>query len=153
MSEQGAEQRRPTLADIPAVLELIAEGMSLRAACRELGLHTPSTHTFIQADDGLSEQYGRAREQRAEVYQEQALALGLAAATGRTLEIGGESSTIDPSGARVALEAIKWATARMAPKTAPVERHHHTFGELSDVELDARINQLSGGGGEPASDP
>lgn len=128
-------KRRPEAADIPAVLEAISEGSSLRKACESLGLHTPSTHTFIDADEGLREQYARAREQRAEVLAEQALNLGMAAATGQT--VNGKS--IKPDGARVAIDAIKWATARMAPKTAPVTRVRHSFEELSDDELNARI--------------
>lgn len=108
----GAGKRRPSAEDIPAVLLLICEGKSLRASCADLGLDPPSTHTFIDSDEGLRQQYARAREQRAEVLAEEALTYGRAAAAGK----------VKPDGARVAIDAIKWATARMAPKTAPVQR-------------------------------
>lgn len=131
----AAGQRRPEPGDIPAVLEAVAEGLSLRKACEGLGLHTPSTHTFIDSDDGLREQYVRAKEQRAEHYQEEALTVTKAAAIGATVN----GKKIDPTGVRAYLDAIKWATARMAPKTSPVHRVAHSFETLSDEELDARI--------------
>lgn len=128
-------QRRPSREDIPAVLEQVAGGASLRKACSTLGLHTPSTHTFIDEDDDLREQYARAREQRADKLAEDALSVGMAAALGQQHE----GRKVDPAGARVLLDTIKWITARMAPKTAPVSRHSHEFGSLSDADLDARI--------------
>jgi hypothetical protein len=132
---KGSQQRRPEPADLEELLCLVAEGISLRAACEKLGLHTPSTHTWLDNDDGRREQYARAREQRAEYLAEQALTIGMAAATGHV--VNGRS--IKPDGARVAIDAIKWAAARMAPKTAPVHRVAHSFETLSDEELDARI--------------
>jgi hypothetical protein len=130
-------QRRPTAEDIKPIMDLIAEGKSLRAACRELGLHNPSTHDFIHDDPGFCEQYTRAREQRAEYLQEDALTVTKAAALGQTVQ----GKKVDAAGSRAYLDAIKWAAARMAPKTAPVDRHEHRheFGDLSDEELNARI--------------
>lgn len=125
----GANKRRPESGDLAPLLDLICEGKSLRSACEELGLHTPSTHTWLEADQGRSEQYARAREQRAEGLAEQALTLGMGAAAGK----------VKPDGARVAIDAIKWATARMAPKTAPIQRVAHSFEDLTDDELNARI--------------
>lgn len=108
---------------------MIAEGGSLNASCKELGLDTPSTYHWLHDDDGRRQKYARTCEVRADYLQEQALTLGMGAAAGK----------VKPDGARVAIDAIKWATARMAPKTAPVTRVRHSFEELSDEELDARI--------------
>lgn len=130
-----ASKRRPEPADLEGILYRIADGESLRAACRALGLDPPSVHHWLDEDEGRRQQYARAREQRAEVLAEQALNLGMAAATGQ--QVNGR--TIKPDGARVAIDAIKWATARMAPKTAPVQRVSHSFEDLTDEELDARI--------------
>lgn len=142
MAEPGesaaASQRRPTPEDIPAVLDKVAEGSSLRAACRALGLHAPSTHTAIDSDAGLREQYVRAREQRAETLQEEGLTVTKAAALGQ--EVNGQK--VDASGARAYLEAIKWAAGRMAPKTAPVQRVQLEFGDLPDDEIADRIAAL-----------
>lgn len=135
---EGAGQRRPNDEDLTPLLDKIWEGLSLRASCEKLGLHVPSTSTWLHSDEGRREQYARAREGRAEALQEEVLALTKAAAVGA--QVGGKK--VDAAGARAFLEATKWATARMAPKTAPVERHHHTFGELSDDELAAQIARM-----------
>lgn len=139
-SPNDAGQRRAKPEDAQAVFESVAEGKSLRAACRELGLHAPSTHTLIDSDPGLREQYARAKEHRADVFQEDGLTVTKAAALGQ--QVNGHK--IDPAGARVYLDALKWAAARMAPKTAPVQRVAHTFSHLSDEELAAEIATLSG---------
>ena len=125
----GAGKRRPSAEDIPAVLLLICEGKSLRASCADLGLDPPSTHTFIDSDEGIRQQYARAREQRAEVLAEEALTYGRAAAAGK----------VKPDGARVAIDAIKWATARMAPKThgdrQQIEHTGANGGPIQTVDL------------------
>lgn len=136
MSEP-AGQRRPQPEDLPKILELIWEGKSLRQACLKLELHVPSTSDWLHDDNDRREQYARAREGRAEFIAEDALAMNRAAALGVLID----GKKVDASGARGYLEAAKWKTARMAPKTAPVDRHehHHEFGSLSDEELDRRI--------------
>lgn len=145
MSGQTTEdgKRRPADSDLSTLLFSIAEGKSLRAACRDIGLDPPSTHTWLDQDDSRRQQYARAREMRAEVHAENGLAIGYAAATGQEVEVEGVRTKIDPTGARTALDAIKWATARMSPKTAPVQRHSLTFEHLSDDELDSEIETLT----------
>jgi hypothetical protein len=144
MSETSEGKRRPTNDDLAELIFLIAEGKSLRASCVLLGLDPPSTHTWLDTDDDRRQQYARAREMRAEVQAELGFEIGVAAATGRAIEIDGEMTKVDPTGARVALDAIKWSTARMAPKTAPTKKVsiNHTF-EGSDEDLDAEIARLS----------
>lgn len=139
-----AAKRRPTPDDLPDLMFHIAEGKSLRAACRELGLDPPSTHTWLDNDEDRRQQYARAREQRAEFHAEQGLAIGLAAATGREIEIDGEMTSVDVAGARVALDAIKWSTARMSPKTAPAQKVAitHAFNG-TDEDLNERLAQLT----------
>lgn len=140
---EAATQRRPIAEDIPEVLELVSGGKSLRDACRQLGLHCPSTHTFIDQDDGLREQYARARELRADHFQEDVLTITKAAALG--MEVGGKK--VDPAGARTYAEAVKWAAARMSPKTAPVQRIDMTSRtrQMSDAEIAAEIAALEAG--------
>lgn len=127
MSEPS--KRRPSPDDIPAVVERVAEGLSLRSACAELGLHTPSTHTMIEDNAAFREQYAHAREIRAEGLQEDVLTYGKGAAAGK----------IKPDGARVAIDAIKWAAARMAPKTAPKTQVELSFDDLTSEERRRRI--------------
>ena len=146
--ETPIEQRRPTAEEIPGVLDDVAEGMSLRAACRKHGLHAPSTHTYIDTDQGLREQYARAREQRAEVYQEKMLTIGEAAALG----VQFQGKKVDPTGARVLLEAVKFAVGRMAPKSGPVQQIDLTSRtrQMTDAEIAAEIAMLEGA--RPAED-
>src|SRR5258708_8985832 len=101
---------------------MIWEGNSLRTTCDKLGLHTPSTSDWLHEDHGRGEQYARAREGRAEFLQEDALTVTRAAALGEQVD----DKRVDASGARGYLDGVKWATARMAPKTAPVQRIHLT---------------------------
>ena len=131
-AEEIEGKRRPEDADLPKVIRLVSEGKSLRAACRRLGLDPPSTHTWLDADDARRQQYALAKEQRAEVLAEKALKIGLDASKG----------LVKADGARVALDAVKWASARMAPKTAPVTRIAHSFDDLTSEERRRRIAEL-----------
>lgn len=128
------------------MLELIGEGMSLRAACREYGIHSGQMHAHLHSEDGLRAQYERAREMRAEVQAEEALDVSRAAALSGMID----GRKVDAAGARVLLDAIKWSTARMAPKTAPVQRIDVTSRTrtLTNAEIAAEIAALEGGGGE-----
>jgi hypothetical protein len=132
--------RRPVVEDLAPMMAIIGSGKSLRAACRELGIDPSSAHRWINEDEGRRQQYALAREERAETLQEDGLTVTKAAALGQ--QVNGHK--IDPAGARVYLDALKWAAARMAPKTAPVQRVAHTFSHLSDEELAAEIATLSG---------
>lgn len=140
MSADTAGQRRPVDGDLEPILELIWSGKSLRATCLELGLHVPSTSAWLHDDEGRSAQYARAREGRAEYLQEDALTVNRAAALGVKVN----EKKVDPSGAKGYLEAVKWSTARMAPKTAPVERHEHNvhLARMTRDQRQARIDEL-----------
>lgn len=143
-------QRDPQDSDLRPVLTLIWEGKSLSAACRDLGLHIPSTSTWLHADEDREAQYVRAREGRAEYLQEDALTVNRAGAL--SIQVNGKK--VDPSGAKGYLEAVKFAIGRMAPKTMPVQRvaHTHDFGELSDEEIDRRIAAKLAGAAVVATD-
>lgn len=134
----GAGQRRPKDEDLTPLLDMIWEGQSLRAACEKLGLHVPSTSTWLHADNGRREQYARAREGRAEAMQEEVLSITRAAAMG--MQYRGKK--VDAAGARAHLEATKWATARMAPKTAPVQRVALSYEHLSPEEIRERTAEV-----------
>lgn len=144
MSETaGAGQRTPKDTDLEPILDLIWGGKSLSAACRELGLHIPATSAWLHAEPTRDAQYARAREGRAEFLQEDALTVNRAAALG--VQVGGKK--VDASGAKGYLEAVKWSTARMAPKTAPVQRIDLTSRtrQMSDAEIEAELAALAEG--------
>jgi hypothetical protein len=145
-AEEG--KRRPTAEDLAPMMAIIGSGKSLRAACRKLGIDPPAAHRWINEDEGRRQQYALAREERAETLQEDGLTVTKAAALGQAVN----GHKIDPAGARVYLDALKWAAARMAPKTAPVQRVAHTFSHLSDEELAAEIATLSGDADDAPAD-
>jgi hypothetical protein len=144
--ETKGGKRRPQDADLPDLMFHMSEGKSLRKACEELGIDPPSAHHWLEADDDRRQQYARARALRSEFHADKGLEIGYAAASGQMVEINGEEVTIDPNGARVALDAIKWSTARMNPKGEPTKKLaiNHLFNG-SDEELDAAIDELTEG--------
>ena len=93
-------------------LKPISEGKSLRTACAEVGVHSSWMDDLLDSSDEVRAQYARARDKRADVLGERGLTLGMAAATGQTYE----GRKLDPAGVRVALDAIKWYTSKLAPK-------------------------------------
>src|SRR5699024_5523993 len=113
------EVGRPTVMT-PEVVEYIctelAEGRSLRSICREKGMPAVSTVLLavVQDRNGFSEQYRRARE-----------AAGFAHAD-NIVELANMvvASEIGAHEARAAMDGLKWAAERMAPK------HHRPRQQL-----------------------
>lgn len=103
---KAREQRRPTRYDCAKVIEMVADTKSLRGACEELGLHCPSTHTMIDEDAELRGKYARAREVRGESFGEQVASIATDVLAKR----------VPPEVGRVAMDGLKWTSARMAPK-------------------------------------
>lgn len=68
-------QRKPIDDDLALLLEKMWEGKSLRAACLEMGLHTPSTCTWLKSDPKRDEHYAHARDGRSEFLAEDAVAM------------------------------------------------------------------------------
>lgn len=129
--------RRATLDDTPLLFELVAGGKSLRSACRDNGIDPASTYTFINSDLTLRQHYAHAKEQRGEVYQEEVLTI----AKGAALGLSYDGRAIDAAGARVYIDAVKWAVGRMAPKSGEVRRLEMEveIRDVTDEELDARV--------------
>lgn len=101
-----ATHRNPTLEDFPVILDAIASGKSLRAICKEIGVHHSAASSAMRTDDDLAAQYARAREERADYYAESILTTAQATLAGR----------IKPDAARVAIDAFKWTASKMSPK-------------------------------------
>lgn len=139
----AAGQRRPKDEDLEPLLEAIWGGLSLSKACRALGLHIPSTDTWLHADEGRSEQYARACEGRSDFLQEDAIDVNRAAALGLKVD----EREVDSSGAKGYLDAVKWACGRMAPKKEPVRRIDLTARtrQMTDEEIAAELAAMQGG--------
>jgi hypothetical protein len=155
MSEDAPQpvgRRRPKDGDLKPLLTLLWDGKSLRSACAELGLDTPSTDKWLHDDDDRRQQYVRACAGRSDFLQEDGLAMNRAAALGT--EVDGKK--VDAAGARGYMDAVKFAIGRMHPKSLPVQRfeHHHEYGSLDDDELDRRIaaREAALAGGVTAAD-
>ena len=127
------EVGRPTVMT-PEVVEYIctelAEGRSLRSICREEGMPAVSTVLLavVQDRDGFSEQYRRARE-----------AAGFAHAD-NIVELANMvvASEIGPNEARAAMDGLKWAAERMAPKAHSARQEiDHRSGDGSMTPRDS----------------
>jgi hypothetical protein len=130
--------RRPKAAELRKIILDVSEGSSMRQACLKLGVNLWQTYAAFKTET-WSSHYACAREIAADFYAEKALALGLAAATGVTLD----GKRIAPDGARVALDAIKWTVGRMWPASQPALQVEHSFGDLSSDERTRRIAELA----------
>lgn len=88
-------------------LQLIEdEHISFRRACEIAGINKGEAWRLMQRDVELATRYARARECRGVVHGDDIAELGDKVVRGE----------LQPDVARVALDAMKWAAARMAPK-------------------------------------
>lgn len=124
------EVGRPTVMT-PEVVEYIctelAEGRSLRSICREEGMPAVSTVLLavVQDRNGFSEQYRRAREAAGFAHADNIVELANMVA----------ASEIGPNEARAAMDGLKWAAERMAPK------HHSPRQQLDHTTKGESLNR------------
>jgi hypothetical protein len=148
--------RRPTAEDIPGLIDDVAAGMSLHAACNVRGIHSGHTLAFLRNDDRHWANYTRARAIRGD---EQAH---------RVADIvnGMLLGEVAPDVGRAAIDGLKWTAGRMAPKLWGDKQLHEHMGEnggpiqyanMTREERQRRITELEekrraqeeGEGGEP----
>jgi hypothetical protein len=86
------------------VIDLMAEGNSLRSICSQPGMPPISTvrHWAIDDVDGFAAQYARAREMQGH------------AAFEKALQVAEEAK--DPALARLHYDALKWHATKLAPR-------------------------------------
>lgn len=128
---------------IPAILERMIEGESLRSICRSEGMpHISSFLQWVAEDPILEKQYAAAMQLRADVYFEQMLDIA-----DTPLE-GEKTKTIDgPDGQKIEttigdmidhrklqVDARKWALVRMNPKK---------YGDKVDLNHGGRVKVVS----------
>ena len=111
------------------ILNQIAEGKSLHSICRDKDLPDRATiHAWINRDPDFAARYDKAREERGNYYGEKVSEIGMAVLAGK----------LDYNNARVAIDALKWTAARMAPQN---------FGDRMQVEHkaeDSFVDALKG---------
>ena len=89
---------------IAAILALISSGKSARKACAEVGVPDPTFHRWVE-EEGISEQYARAMEGRADAVFED------------IIEIADNTDPdADVQRDKLRVDSRKWAVARMAPR-------------------------------------
>ena len=95
---------------IPAVLEDIQNGLSLRAACEKHKMSAANFLLWVDADETLAKHYARAREVQAEYYADDIIRIA--------------DSTQDAVKGRLQVDARKWIASKLLPKK---------FGDRVDV--------------------
>lgn len=118
-------------AKVPLICEMMAEGKSLRASCRELGLNEASVRYWLNKDEASFTHSARARE------------LGCDALADECLEIA-DSELIDPQDKRIRIDTRirligKWSQ-RYSDKLAITNKtevvHKYDLDSLTADELD-----------------
>lgn len=137
-AQPKTKARRPTDDDFEALMYEVAEGSSLRAACIKMGIDPPATYHWIYDDKARSQHYARTKEVREDLMAEEMHTIARAAALG----VDYQGKKIDPAGARVLLDDVKWQSGRMKPKAQQLNINH-TFGALDDEALEAEIKRAA----------
>jgi len=127
------------------ICERLAGGESLRSVCRDE--HMPHISTVllwvVEDREGFSEQYMVAREAGGFAHAERITDLA-------EQVISGE---VDPQSARTAIDGLRWAAERMAPKNhSPKMQQEHTGRDGGPIEVsDAKAKLKQKLGGDEAS--
>lgn len=86
------------------ICEKVANGMTLRQIAFEYSVEPSTIMRWVTIDDAAKEQYARAREAAADLFESGILEAAAA--------VTSESAAAD----RVRIDALKWVAARRAPK-------------------------------------
>ena len=89
---------------IAAILALISSGKSVRKACAEIGVPDPTFLLWVE-QEGISEQYARAMEKRADAVFEDIIEIA-----------DNPDPNADVQRDKLRVDSRKWAVARMAPR-------------------------------------
>lgn len=123
-------------ADAQKIFELMRDGLSCRAACKQIGFAQSSFHALCHADADMGEQYARAREAGLDAMAEEILEIS-DDATNDWMERNGKDSpgwalngeNVQRSKLRV--DARKWLLSKMAPKK---------YGERVEVDQTTKLS-------------
>lgn len=115
---------------VPDVCRMMSEGISLRAACRQLGIGESSMRYHLNKSEEAFAQSARARE------------LGCDALADECIDIA-DDKTIDPADKRIMVDTRirligKWSqrySDKLKVETQATVTHKHDLDKLSDSEL------------------
>jgi len=129
---------------IEQILSLVDDGKSLRQACKEIDFPRKTFEGWLEADEDLSAQYARARENRAEKIFEEILTIADRPAP--TTDSGATDSG-DVQHRRLQIDTRRWMLGKMSPKkygdkvelahSGEIKTHSFDLSKLSDEELAA----------------
>lgn len=114
-----------------AICDRLANGLSLRAICRNKGMPSKTTvFKWLAQNSTFADQYARAREAQADLLVDEMVAIAdtpkIGTKTKRTADGKVEKTTGDMvEHRRLQIETRKWVAARMRPKK---------YGDKIDVE-------------------
>ena len=136
------------MADI--ICERIAKGESLRKIC--LDKDTPSHTTilkWLRDIDGFASQYARAREDQAEFYLDEIIAISDDVSLDEIIDGEGNTRTNNEAiqRSKLKVDTRKWAMSKLAPKkygdSNKIDLNVSSLTELSDEQLDNIITQTT----------
>lgn len=104
------------------VCELLAGGMSLNAAAREMGIPESNFRYWVQENPGFAAKYTRARE------------MGYHARADRLADLVDSATADDVAVLRLKLDHEKWSLSKMLPKV---------YGEKQQIEHSGEIKTMS----------
>lgn len=116
---------------IEQILSLVDDGKSLRQACKEIDFPRKTFEGWLEADEELSAQYARARENRAEKIFEEILTIADRPAP--TTDSGATDSG-DVQHRRLQIDARRWMLGKMSPKK---------YGDKIDLEHSGSVKTYS----------
>ena len=119
------------------VLSLMRDGESLRIACNSAGVNKSTFLLWVEREQGLSDQYARAREEMLDSQAEELEAIGNHAAAAET--------AVQVAGLRLKADNRKWLLSKLAPKKYGDKLEidqRTTLTDLTEEQLDARLAQL-----------
>lgn len=88
----------------PAICEMVAEGKTIRQIASHFGVSPGSIIAWATLTPELTEQYARARESAADMFETEIIEAALA--------VSPDTAAAD----RVKIDAMKWVAARRSPK-------------------------------------
>lgn len=103
------------------VCERIADGLSMREACKEAGISTKTFCQYLRSDDALGEQYARAREVRSHSNSDKIASVADKVETGE----------LAPDQARVIIDAHKWLAGKW---------NQREYGDKQSVEVNGKMD-------------
>lgn len=141
-----------------SICERIASGESVRQICMDEEMPAQSTvYKWLIDHEGFSEKYARAREVQAEFLAEEIIHIADDSSGDLISGEDGEErvNTEFVARSRLRVDARKWYASKVAPKKYGDRVTHEqniTITDLTDEELDRRLQELTNAQSQPGAE-